>query len=316
MWIIISAIVTASLLGSMHCVGMCGPLAIWASGAGDRISGKQMALATTLYHFGRLLTYALAGVLAGAAGHLLDIGGQALGVQLLAARIVGGLMIVFGFLRLSQLLSARGMSKSNKSIVLTAPRPSLITGLLLKLRPYVFRLPVATRGLATGLLTALLPCGWLYLFALVAAGTGSLVMGSIVMIAFWVGTVPALVGLVSGTQVLAQRFRQVIPVGAAVLLIVGGCYTASGRGFASLNSLSDIHLSGTTEFAKITTVNESADQAQVAAQVKDALTELTRTELPCCAVHTTKLDTTGTQAEIPDSKQKLVDNSPEAHEQP
>lgn len=314
MWIIISAIVTASLLGSMHCVGMCGPLAIWASGAGDRISGKQMALATTLYHFGRLQTYALAGLLAGAAGHLLDIGGQTLGVQLLAARIVGGLMIVFGFLRLSQLLRARGMS--NKTIALTAPRPSLITGLLLKLRPYVFRLPVATRGLATGLLTALLPCGWLYLFALVAAGTGSPVMGSIVMIAFWVGTVPALVGLVSGTQVLAQRFRQVIPVGAAVLLIVGGCYTASGRGFARLNSLSDIRLSGTTEFAKVTTVNESADQDQVAAQVKDALTELTRTELPCCAVHTTMLDTSGTQAEIPDSKQKLVDHSPEAHEQP
>lgn len=221
MWILISAIVTASLLGSMHCVGMCGPLAIWASGAGDRVSSKQMAVATTLYHLGRLLTYALAGLLAGAAGQLLDVGGQALGVQLLAARIVGGLMIVFGVLRLSQLVIAR--RKSHKNLLPNeAPRPSFITGLLLKLRPYVFRLPVAARGLATGLLTALLPCGWLYLFALVAAGTGSFVMGPLVMTAFWVGTVPALVGLVTGTQMLAQRFRQVIPVGAAVLLIVGG----------------------------------------------------------------------------------------------
>ncbi|MEO8268710.1 MAG: sulfite exporter TauE/SafE family protein, partial [Aureliella sp.] len=75
MWILVSAVVTSSLLGSMHCVGMCGPLAIWASGAGDRISTHQMTVATTLYHLGRLLTYALVGMLAGAAGQLVDMGG-------------------------------------------------------------------------------------------------------------------------------------------------------------------------------------------------------------------------------------------------
>lgn len=312
MWILISAIVTASLLGSMHCVGMCGPLAIWASGAGDRVSSKQMAMATILYHLGRLLTYALAGLLAGAAGQLLDVGGQALGVQLLAARIVGGLMIVFGVLRLYQLVLARRQSRQSV-LPNEAPRPSLITGLLLKLRPYVFRLPIAARGLATGLLTALLPCGWLYLFALVAAGTGSFAMGPLVMTAFWVGTVPALVGLVTGTQMLAQRFRQVIPIGAAVLLIAGGCYTASGRGFANLNSLSDIRLTGSTDFAKVKTSALPTDQHQQAVQVKDALAELTRTELPCCAVQAVKTQTTSGS---PSSKQTLVENPLEAPEQP
>ena len=276
MWILVSAIVTASLLGSMHCVGMCGPLAIWASGASDRISTNQMTLATTLYHLGRLLTYALAGMLAGAAGQLVDMGGQALGVQLFAARIVGGLMTVFGLLQLLKLAGQWRVSQTN--FVGPAPQPSLVTRWLLKLRPLVFRLSVPARGLATGLLTAFLPCGWLYLFALVAAGTGSMLMGSVVMIAFWIGTVPALVGLVTGTQALALRFCRVIPIGAAVLLIVGGCYTASGRGFASLNSLSDIRLSSSADFVKLQLDAPSASASDMAA----GLNKLIETPLPCC----------------------------------
>ncbi len=291
MWVLASAVVTASLLGSMHCVGMCGPLAIWASGAGDRVSTTQMSLATSLYHLGRLLTYALVGLLAGAAGQLVDVGGQALGLQLFAARSVGALMIVFGTLRLVQL--ARQHRAPQKNFVGQAPKPNWVTRQLLKLRPVVFRLPVPARGLVTGLLTAFLPCGWLYLFALVAAGTGSMLMGSLVMMAFWLGSVPALVGLVSGTRALALRFRRVIPVGAAVLLIVGGGYTAAGRGFANLNSLSDIRLSGSTDFARVddqpgelnSANNGAVSQQSRAEDVASGLARLIDSPLPCCEVH-------------------------------
>ncbi len=296
MWILVSAIVTASLLGSMHCVGMCGPLAIWASGAGDRASTWQMSMATTLYHLGRLLTYAVAGALAGAAGQLVDFGGQALGFQLVAARLVGSLMILFGVWRLLQLwqqMRSTRTSAAPMNFTASAPQPNLVTRWLLRLRPLVFRLPIPARGLATGLLTAFLPCGWLYLFALVAAGTGSAMMGAIVMSAFWIGTVPALVGLVTGTQALGIRFRKIIPTGAALLLIVGGGYTAAGRGFASLNSLADIQLRGSTEFAKqiettpaAAAVATESQLAQSQAQrVAAGLAELTQTTLPCCAAH-------------------------------
>src|SRR6056297_1878853 len=196
MWILIGGVVTASLLGSMHCVGMCGPLAIWASGAGDSAHvgdatrrGKVLGN-LSLYHFGRLTTYVIAGLIAGGIGSLVDVGGEMLGFQLAAARVVGGLMIVIG------------------------------------------------------LLTTLLPCGWLYLFALVAAGTGSVAMGGVTMAAFWLGTVPALTALVAGAQSLSRKFVQLIPVATAVLLIVTVAITASGRGFAELNSLSDIRRSG------------------------------------------------------------------------
>src|SRR6056297_781995 len=94
------AVLTASLLGSMHCVGMCGPLAIWASGAGDKVGPKTLAASTSLYHFGRLTTYALAGAIAGLLGSLVDIGGGVLGIQVAAARLVGTVMVAMGVFKL------------------------------------------------------------------------------------------------------------------------------------------------------------------------------------------------------------------------
>lgn len=236
MWILITAIFTASLLGSMHCVGMCGPLAMWASGVGERASRSTVMLSTTLYHLGRCITYLMAGVIAGAIGSAIDIGGQWLGFQVAAARVVGAIMVVVGASKLWTLARGRG-SRGNQL------RPSRIGGLLVKLRPTLFRLPLTGRAFATGLLTTLLPCGWLYLFALFAAGTGSPVMGPVVMFAFWLGTVPALTALIAGSQVLSRKFTLLVPAAAAVLLIMTGCYTASGRGFARLDSLASLRSS-------------------------------------------------------------------------
>lgn len=277
MLLLLSAVITASVLGSMHCVGMCGPLAIWASGAGQQIPKRQVALAAGLYHFGRLLTYALAGLIAGSLGQLVDVGGQALGVQLVAARIAGGMMIVAGLIRLFQTWQIRFGTPKAVSV-----KSSPIAGLLVKLRPYVMRLPIAARGLTTGLLTALLPCGWLYLFALVAAGTGSITTGPLVMIAFWVGTVPALVGLVAGSAVLASRFRTAVPTLAALFLIVGGCYTAAGRGFAKLNSLSDIRPGGALAEQAATDGSSSQLSENTDVDLAASIQDIASTPLPCC----------------------------------
>lgn len=268
----------------MHCVGMCGPLAIWASGTSDRRleaggdsqapSRQQMLMATTLYHLGRLFTYAIVGVLAGIAGSLMDYGGETLGVQLIAARLVGTTMIVLGTLRLISIL---GFTSPKPA---TNRKPSAISRVLVRLRPHVFRLPLLSKAFATGLLTAFLPCGWLYLFALVAAGTGSMVTGPLVMIAFWMGTVPALVSLVAGTRILAVRYGKLVPAVASTLFIMAGCYTAAGRGFSQLNSLTEIHsaslLAQPSEVASGRKLNpQSVDVAQ-------ELKVLVATPLPCC----------------------------------
>ncbi len=288
MWILLSAIATASFLGSLHCVGMCGPLAIWAAGAERENRSGSIWLSSTLYHLGRGLTYGIAGLIAGGLGQLVDLGGSMMGVQLLAARIVGGLMIVFGLVSLSRLVvprlqklnrsrnSAGSQPQQPSSTGYQAPKPNWITAQLLRLRPTLFKLPLPLRGLSVGLLTALLPCGWLYLFALLAAGTGSVWTGGLVMIAFWTGSVPLLVGLVAGTRLLGGRMGRMVPWGASLLLVAAGAYTASGRGFANLSR----------ELKVSSVLIEKLQRGEAASidanTIKKGLQQLVDTPLPCC----------------------------------
>ena len=287
MGMLVVAVITASLLGSTHCVGMCGPLAMWASGLGESPSRSQVIRSTMLYHMGRLLTYSLAGAIAGGLGSLVDIGGGALGIQLAAARIVGTLMMVIGVVRLA------GYWGIGKSPAL-GNQPSRIGAMVAKARPYVHKLSPSGRALTVGLLTTLLPCGWLYLFALVAAGTGSIATGAVVMAAFWAGTVPALTAMVAGSMALSARWIKTVPVVAAVLLIVTGGYTATGRGFASLNSLTDIKTS-----VDLSIEDDSKPDCCCEKDVAAQIQSLTQTPLPCCAVKEAKKakKTEGTEAE-------------------
>ncbi len=275
MLILASAVLTASVLGSMHCVGMCGPLAIWASGASEQGSKVRLMLASISYHGGRMATYMLAGLLAGTVGRLVDLGGEALGFQLMAARFVGAAMILLGLHRLILLCWPPKQSVTptlESASIFNSEKPRWRIGnMLVRLRPMIVDLPHVPRALATGLLTALLPCGWLYLFAFFAAATGNAADGVVVMIAFWIGTIPALVALVAGTRILRTRFTRAIPVLTAAILVAGGCFTASGRGFAKLGAMGQLQ--------------ESARRVQAQTEgddVSQQLHGLTQTPLPCC----------------------------------
>ncbi len=277
MWILIGAVVSASVLGSMHCVGMCGPLAMWASGAGE--GSSRLAFNTSLYHLGRMVTYAIVGLLAGLVGQLTDVGGEVLGVQLAAARIVGAIMVAMGFIQLTKWWSVRRGSAnwfSRQSNDVTARKQSLISKWLVSLRPAVFSMKPSARALVTGLLTAFLPCGWLYLFALFAAGTGSWYMGSVVMFAFWLGSVPALVGVVMSTKLFAGRLRQFVPVAVSLMMIVAGSSAIAGRGFANLHSLAEIAVPERHASTELTSVRLSNDE------LSKSLDDLVKTPLPCC----------------------------------
>ena len=244
MWMLVSAVATASLLGSTHCVGMCGPLALWAAGTTDA-SRSQVVLNTMLYHLGRLVTYAAVGCLAGMIGGLVEVGGNSIGLRMAAARLVGIAMILIGLWRLANLFwpSLAGPTKP------IAQEPSWISKQLVRLRPQISRMPVALRATSVGLLTALLPCGWLYLFAFVAAGTADLISGAMVMAAFWIGTLPLLTGLIASASFLKQRFRTAIPAIASLLLIVTGYYTATNNAFANTESFRMLEASAKTDTA-------------------------------------------------------------------
>jgi sulfite exporter TauE/SafE len=251
-----AAVLIASLVGSLHCVGMCGPFALWATRGGTSYWG------ITAYHFGRLTTFLSAGLLAGLLGSAVTIGGDLAGYQSLAAKIAGAMLIFMGLARLLLLLPIF------QSKPLAAPKPSRIAGLLQKVKPLIASRGPGAQAYFGGLVTTWLPCGWLYLFVLVAAGTGAVVPALIVMAAFWVGTLPALTALTLGARSLIPRFARLLPLAASMLLIITGLYTATGRASADLSAMVPPRVDPQ---ADVTSLIDLADQP-----------------LPCCELSETK----------------------------
>ena len=79
------------------------------------------------------------------------------------------------------------------------------------------------------MLTGLLPCGWLWAFVVSAAGTASPVAGALVMAVFWLGTVPAMTGVLALGGAVLDAMRRRMPVISAGILIVLGLATLAGR---------------------------------------------------------------------------------------
>lgn len=208
----------ASLLGSVHCAGMCGGLvAVYAGGAAR---GREAWTAHAAYNGGRLLAYTTLGGLAGLAGAALDLAGAAAGLQRVAAAVAGTLIIVWG---LATLLESRG-------IRVPVPRASrFVRGIAGRMLGRVASTRAPTRGLVMGLLTGLLPCGWLWAFVVTAAGTGSGLDGVVTMTAFWVGTLPVMTTVGMGVAAMTGPLRRHLGAVTGVLLITVGLLAVTGR---------------------------------------------------------------------------------------
>ena len=89
--------------------------------------------------------------------------------------------------------------------------------------------PPVVKAATVGLLSGVLPCGWLWAFVVTAAGTGSALGGVAVMTAFWAGTVPVLLALGLGAQLAGVPLRRHIPAVTAVILVALGLYAIIGR---------------------------------------------------------------------------------------
>ncbi|MFT3695533.1 MAG: sulfite exporter TauE/SafE family protein [Kofleriaceae bacterium] len=185
---LLAGVVTASALGSVHCLAMCGPLA--------RVHTFRLAGTHAL---GRLVTYAAIGGIAGGVGKVVDVAARFGGVQRGATIIAAAVLVFAG---IATLLGKR------------APKSHVFGDVLLQIRPR----SEVRRAWWLGMLTGLLPCGWLWTFAVTAAGTGSVLGGIAVMIAFWLGTVPAMVGVLGlfGRVVLRARM-----IGAVAMIVLG-----------------------------------------------------------------------------------------------
>ncbi|MBK7536914.1 MAG: sulfite exporter TauE/SafE family protein [Myxococcales bacterium] len=208
----LAAVLVASLVGSLHCVAMCGPLAALHHGG----SAKQRWRGVALHQLGRALGYAGLGVVAGLAGKMVDLAGAALAVQRAAMVIAAAGLAAWGVMLAVTALRARKAARATSASAAPVTGASSFFGRgLVKLRTR----PPARRALGLGLLNAVLPCGWLWAFVALAAGTGSALLGASTMLAFWLGTMPALLGATALATPLLARVRSRWPLVTAALVM-------------------------------------------------------------------------------------------------
>lgn len=229
MMTLVATVFVASLLGSLHCAGMCGAFVAFAVGDDGGRPGDRVRLSVA-YHGGRLATYALLGAAAGWFGALLDLGGALAGISRAAMILAGAVMVLFG---VSAAMAALGKRP------IRMPIPRFMQVALAKGHQAAARLSPTRRALAIGLLTTLLPCGWLYAFAAVAAGTAHPATGALTMAVFWLGTLPVLVSLGVGVQRLTGALGRRMPHLTAITLIAVGLWTLLGRGALDAQALAE-----------------------------------------------------------------------------
>lgn len=256
---LITTVFVASLLGSLHCAGMCGAFVAFAVGLDDPDATRQRTRLHTAYNLGRLTTYAALGAIAGALGSALDLAGSMVGVSRVAAMIAGATLIVFGGTHLLRALGVR---------IAPARPPRFLQNSLRGAHRAAMAMPPVRRAVVIGLMTTLLPCGWLYAFVAVSAGTGSAAYGALTMAVFWMGTLPILVGVGAGVRALSGPLAAKLPVLLPLLVIAAGLFTIFSRLGVSAAALAQV--AGRVEAASLT---ELADQVGA----------LDAESMPCCA---------------------------------
>jgi sulfite exporter TauE/SafE len=218
------AIFIGGLLGSAHCVGMCGGFAVSLGLVGKswRLNlGRQL-----LYGLGRVFTYTVGGVLAGYAGcRLAALLPEVTQAQALLCLVAGTLLVVEG-------LSAAGLLGMSKS----AGEESCLSGGMFGTLLRATRLHSVFLG---GVVNGLLPCGLVYAFLALAGSSRQPIEGGLVMLLFGLGTLPvlALVGVGAGQLRVGLR-RKLLTLAAWCVVLTGAI--SLYRGYAFYQSSSEV----------------------------------------------------------------------------
>jgi len=201
------------LLGTGHCIGMCGPLIFAFPGR----TGKFMP--HVWYHLGRVTTYTALGGIMGGLGQMLagaatgggagSLGGGALVMGVLWL-VAAAFLMLFGLTRLSVMREPGWLA---------ALSPERIPG-------FKRALHGATQDQHTagfyflGILLGFLPCGLSYGALAQALGTANAAQGTLLVLAFSVGTVPGLVLLGTGASAIFSRYRRQSDILSGVVMIL------------------------------------------------------------------------------------------------
>lgn len=200
-----TAIAAALLLGaagSVHCIAMCGPLVLAVRAARD---GRGVAL----YHGARVSVYGALGLLAGMAGHAVSAAG------------LGRALSVAGGLALLALALRRFGVGTGAAVGAGTAAARWIARAMHGARARTAGRPGAA-AIAAGALNAFLPCGLVYAALAAAAATATLAGASVFMLAFGLGTIPALAALPLLARTMPQAVRSRLRFAAPAALVVVG----------------------------------------------------------------------------------------------
>ncbi len=212
-------ILLVSLMGSTHCAGMCGGFVLLYSGESKPAeeSGKKSPvsfLVHALYHFGRLTTYLVLGALAGFVGKSFNEAATLVGVQQATLLLTGAFLLVWG-VKLLFFPSVASLAVTDSLFGRTYKKT---LGLIMSNT----RASQHRRAFLLGLLTTLLPCGWLWVYVVFASGTGSPLTAMLIMFFFWLGTVPILTCLGVFNRFLSGRLRSLVPRASGLAMVCAG----------------------------------------------------------------------------------------------
>lgn len=216
-------LMTSGLLGSAHCVGMCGPIVVSIGGASPSPTsnlGRQ-----TAFTLGRVMTYAFLGATGGFVGRrFLDQLPSLIPVQAVLAIVAGVVLVGMG-------LSAAGYGRW------TGRFRSWGCGAAKLVRPFLTG-SGPEGALVAGVFTGFLPCGLVYGMLSLAISSGGVLRGAAIMACFGLGTAPALIAIGCGGSLASPAIRAKVMRVAALSLVVTGL-VAAARGLVFLASSSD-----------------------------------------------------------------------------
>lgn len=202
------------LLGSLHCVGMCGPIAFMLPV--DRSNSVKKISQISVYHIGRLLAYGLIGLVFGILGKSFYL----FGVQQQLSIVIGIIMIIL------VLIPYKSISKYN----LSKPIHKIIAKVKSSLGN-ALKKKTADTFITIGFLNGFLPCGLVYMAVFGAIATGGLLEGSMYMVLFGLGTIPLMTSAIYLgkflNQSIKQRIQKAIPV---FVVLIGVLFILRGLG--------------------------------------------------------------------------------------
>jgi sulfite exporter TauE/SafE len=202
------------LLGSLHCIGMCGPIAFMLPV--DRSNSLKKTLQISSYHLGRLLAYGFIGLLFGLIGKSLYI----FGIQQKLSIIIGILMIVV-ILIPTRIFNTYNFSKPLHRLIF---KVKSALGKALKKK-------TADTFLTIGFLNGFLPCGLVYMAVFASIAMQNAIQSSLYMILFGLGTIPLMTSAIYFGKLIntsiKQRIQKSIPI---FVVLIGLLFILRGLG--------------------------------------------------------------------------------------